>query len=190
MEINDPKVVDLFKEGKVGIFPTDTAYGIGCRMDDESALRKVFEIRNRPLEKALLVLVSSIDMAKEYVEISEDLEKNILEKYWPGGLTVILKCYQNRVPGIIRAEGDTLAVRLPNNNELVDVIKKVGVPIAAPSANYSGSSTPLRLSQVEESLTEKVDFVINGVCTMEGVSTIVDATGDQLKVIRQGVITL
>ncbi len=190
MEINDPEVIERFGKGEIGIFPTDTAYGIGCRMDNEESLKRVYEIRNRPMEKALLVLVASIEMAMEYVEISEDLRKNLLEKYWPGGLTVILRCYQDKVPGIIRANGPTLAVRLPDNEDVVHVIQKVGVPIAAPSANYSGAPTPVRLTEVDQTLIGKVDFVINGVCTMEGVSTIIDASNGKVEVVRQGVIKL
>jgi L-threonylcarbamoyladenylate synthase len=190
MEMNNPEIIERFKKGEIGIFPTDTAYGIGCRMDNEESLKKIYEIRNRPMEKALLVLVSSIEMAMEYVEISEELKKNLLEKYWPGGLTVILKCYQDKVPSIIRANGPTLAVRFPNNSDLSYVIQQVGVPIAAPSANYSGEPTPLKLAEVDQSLIEKVDFVINGVCTMEGVSTIIDASNGKMEIVRQGVLVL
>lgn len=178
------------KSGKVGIFPTDTAFGIGCRMDNEKAVKSVYEIRNRPEEKAFLVLVSSVSMAEKYVFIPEKIKKVIIEKYWPGGLTVILKCKKEKVLPIVRANGETLAVRMPNHKILRNIIEKVGVPIVAPSANFSGKPTPFKLSEVDDKLKAKVDFILSGVCTMEGVSTIIDATVRPWKIVRQGVVTV
>lgn len=190
MEIDDPLLVEKIKHGEVGIFPTDTAFGIGCRMDKPDSVSRIFDLRNRPREKAMLILVASIEMAREYVDIPNDTKEKLLEKFWPGGLTVILKCNTNKVPEVVRAAGDTLAVRLPDHKQLVELIKKVGFPLIAPSANYAGDTTPVRLSEVDSTLLSKVDFVINGVCTMEGVSTIVDVTDGQYKILRQGVVKL
>lgn len=181
------EVIESLKNGKVGIFPTDTAFGMGCRIDEVSAVERVYKLRKRPSEKALLALVSSIDMAKEYVEIDEKVLK-FANKYWPGGLTVVLKCYKDKVPSIVRAGGETLAVRVPDHLQIRDIIEKVGVPIVAPSANKSGKPTPFTIEEVDENLQREVDFVLPGVCTMKGVSTIVDATSTPIKVLRQGVV--
>lgn len=189
IRINNKDVIDKFKKGKIGIFPTDTAFGIGCRMDNEESVEKVFQIRNRPKEKAVLVLVSSIEMVKKYLdEIPQEVLDNILNKYWPGGVTVILKCKKEKVPSIVRSGGDTLAIRLPLHKEIVSIIEGVGVPIVAPSANISGVDTPYELKDVKENLKNKVDFVLSGVCTMKGVSTIIDCTNKEWKIIRQGVV--
>lgn len=187
---NLDEVIKLFKEGKIGVFPTDTAYGIGCRMDYESSVKKVFKVRNRPSEKALIALVDSLEMAKEYVFVDNDITEKLIKRYWPGGLTIILKCKKEKVLNVVRGGRETLAVRFPDNSVLREIISKIGVPIVAPSANYSGGKTPLKLSDVDPTLLSKVDFKLNGVCTMKGVSTIVDTTVSPWKVVRQGVVDI
>src|SRR5581483_12276708 len=106
------KAVRVFQSGGIVVFPTDTAFGIGCRLDREDSVRRLFEIRKRPETKPMLALVSSIEMAKEFVTISEEVQSQIIAKYWPGALTVILPCNTEKIPGIVRANGSTLAVRM------------------------------------------------------------------------------
>ena len=190
MENNIDDVVKKIKEGKIGIFPTDTAYGIGCRADNEEAVKKIYKIRNRPQEKALLILVSSVAMASEYAEVSVDVKEKLIDRYWPGGLTIILPCKTEKIPPAVRAGGPTIAIRLPNNPMICEVIEKVGVPVVAPSANFSGDPTPLSLEEVNKELLKEVDFVLPGVCTMKGISTIIDTTVSPWKVEREGVIQL
>ena len=153
---NVKNAIESLKSGKVGIFPTDTAFGIGCRMDDEKTVKRVYALRNRPAEKALLVLVSSIEMAERYVEIPENVKKKLIDRYWPGGLTIILKSKKEKVLQIVSAGGGTLAVRFPNNKVLCSIIDEVGVPIVAPSANLSGRPTPLKLSEVDKNLKQNI----------------------------------
>lgn len=181
---------ESLKGGEIGIFPTDTAYGIGCRIDNINSVRKIYKLRNRPEEKALLALVSSLDMAREYVTITEDVQKRLINKYWPGGLTIILNCNIEKVPGIVRANGETLAVRWPEHSQLCEIIEEVGVPIVAPSANFSGQSTPFSIDEVDRTLLKAVDFIIEGVCTMRGVSTIINATVNPWRIVRQGVVQI
>ncbi len=188
MELKDDLVIQNFKDGKIGIFPTDTSFGIGCRIDNQESIEKIFEIRNRPPQKALLALISSIEMAEEYVYVTPEAKIQLFKKYWPGGLTVILKCKKDKVPAIVRASGESLAIRLPDHTDLRRVIEAVGVPIIAPSANFSGGQTPVTLDMVEKDLVKEVDFVVDGRCTMEGVSTIIDTTVLPFKIIRQGVV--
>lgn len=181
------QAVSLLKEGKVGIFPTDTAFGIGCRIDDVDALKRVYAIRNRPKEKALLALVGSFEMAGQYVVFDENA-KSIADKFWPGALTIVLNCNTEKVPSIVRAEGKTLAVRMPDHEEILQVIEKVGVPIVAPSANFSGEATPFTLEMVSQQLIDQVDFVLTGMCKMNKVSTIVDGTTQPATLVREGAI--
>jgi L-threonylcarbamoyladenylate synthase len=129
-------------------------------------------------------------MAEEYVKIEKDVYENLIKKYWPGGLTIILKCKIDKVPDTVRAGGNTLAVRFPNHPVLQSIISSIGVPIVAPSANFSGAPTPARLDQVDIVLKDKVDFILPGMCTMEGVSTIIDCTKTPWKVLRKGVVDL
>lgn len=183
-------VVEVFKKGGIVIFPTDTAYGIGCRLDNEESVKKVYEIRNRPHEKAMIALVGSVEMAEIYVDIPDQVKEKLLNKYWPGGLTVIFNCKKDKVPAIVRSDGPTLAVRFADQKEIVETINLLGVPIIAPSANYSGEMTPTTLSEVDPTLLKKVDFVMNGMCTIKGVSTIVDTTVTPWKIVREGVVDI
>ena len=180
------QAVTLLKEGKIGVFPTDTAYGIGCRMDDEKSVKRVFEIRKRPEEKAMIVLVSSIKMAEEYAEFSTEVKEKIVDNYWPGPLTIVLPCKKNKVPSIVRADGEALALRLPDNPELLEIINQVGVPLIAPSANFSGEDTPFSSQEVDKELLKLVDFAIAGECTMKKVSTIIDCSSSKWSIIREG----
>lgn len=184
------KTIKVLRDGGVVIFPTDTAYGIGCRIDREDSVERIYRVRKRPEEKALLVLVSSFEMAKEYVVVNKRVENELLSKYWPGGLTVILPLKNEKVPSKVRAGGDTLAVRFPDHKDISKIIDAVGVPIVAPSANFSGEPTPTKLSEVNKDLQAQVDFVLSGVCTMKGVSTIIDATSSKWHIVRRGVIDI
>lgn len=184
------KTIEVLKQGGVVIFPTDTAFGIGCRIDDEESVKRVFDIKKRDYSKALLALVDSVQMAEEYVSIPYDVREKILSKYWPGGLTVFLKCNLKKVPSIVRSGGDSLAVRLPDHDDIRNVIKQVGVPILATSANFSGDPTPYSISEVNKELLSQVDFVLNGECTFRKQSTILDCTVIPWKVVREGAISL
>lgn len=182
------KAIAVLKQGGIVIFPTDTAFGIGCRIDAPESVKRVFDIKKRDYSKALLVLVESIEMAKEYALIPEDVEEKILNKYWPGGLTVFLKCNLEKVPSIVRSGGDILAIRLPDHKEIQNVITQVGVPILATSANFSGEPTPYAISEVNKELLSKVDFVLNGECTFRKQSTILDCTVNPWKIVREGAV--
>lgn len=190
MKQNIDKAIEIFRDGGVVIFPTDTAIGIGCIIDDENAVRRVYEIKKRDYKNPLLVLVDSIKMAEKYVEIPDDVKHTLLTKYWPGGLTVFFKCNLLTVPSIVRSGTNTLAVRFPDHKEIIEVINKVGVPIIATSANISGKETPYKISDVDNSLRSQVDFVMEGKCTFEQQSTIIDTTVAPWKIIREGAVKI
>lgn len=186
------KAIEILKRGGIVIFPTDTAYGIGCRIDNEESLKKLFEIRRRPKDKPLLVLVDSIKMAQDYLlPIPKKVKDNIVKNYWPGKLTIILKCNVNKIPSLVRAGKDALGVRFPNDPSLLELIRKVGVPIVAPSANFSGAKTPFRLEDLDPKLIELVDYVLKGnIDSSKKASTIIDCTAEPWKIVRQGAIKI
>ena len=110
-----PHAIELIKKGGIIIYPTDTAFGIGCRIDNEAAVSKLFSIRERPVNKATPVLFSSLEMAEEFVtDIPEDV-RPLLKKYWPGALTVILPADLKKVPSLIRGGGLGIGCRVPNH---------------------------------------------------------------------------
>src|SRR3990167_257366 len=105
------KAIDVMKQGGIVIFPTDTAFGIGCRMDDEKAVAKLFKIKKRPSDKAVPVLFENVPMVDEYVLPYDASIKRLMREYWPGALTIILPCRTSKVPSLVRGGGKTLGVR-------------------------------------------------------------------------------
>lgn len=186
---NIRQAIEILKNGGVGIFPTDTVFGIGCRMDDEKAVARLFSIKGRAAVKATPVLVSSIAMAEQFLQpIPEKVKKTLLERYWPGALTVIMPCLTEKVPSLVRGTGDTLGVRMPNHPLILHMIEEVGVPILGTSANFSGGATPSTEEALDKALIEKVDFVIPGTCPVGMSSTIIDVTVIPWKIVREGTV--
>ncbi len=189
MELSDiHDVVEMFQTGQVGVFPTDTAFGIGCVINNPASVGRIFEIRHRVETKPLLALVSSIEMAEEYVTIPNEVREKLIKKHWPGGLTIVLPCNTEKVTSTVRANGETLAVRLPKHEKLVKIIEKVGIPIVAPSANFAGEKTPYHLSEVDPLLIQEVDFVMTGECTVKAQSTIIDCSKKPWEIVREGAV--
>src|ERR1035437_3948795 len=96
------EAVKILNQGGIVIFPTDTVFGIGCRIDDENVTKRLFKIRKRPESQAIPVLVSDLEMAKKYVqEVSEDVINKLITPYWPGALTIVLKANKDRVINLL-----------------------------------------------------------------------------------------
>jgi L-threonylcarbamoyladenylate synthase len=185
------KAIEIFKNGGIVIFPTDTAIGIGCRIDNAQTVRKLFNIRKRPKTKAVPVLFSSINMVRKYVEeIPQDVE-DLMKKYWPGALTLVLHSDKVRVPLLVRGGGEALGVRIPDNKVIRTIIAELGVPILGPSANFSGEKTPFRFSDLNPKLVNSVDYVLNEEVNLgDNVSTVIDCTITPWKIIRQGAVRI
>lgn len=184
------KTIEILKRGGIVIYPTDTAYGIGCRMDNIESVKRIYDIKKRSYDNALLVLVDSVEMAEKYVEIPSEVKTKLVDKHWPGGLTIFLKIKKEKVPGIVTASSEILAVRLPDHKEIRHIIHEVGVPIIATSANISGQDTPYQYSDLDKEIVSHVDFVLHGECTYEKESTIIDTTVLPWKIIRLGAVEI
>src|SRR5258708_1766141 len=124
------EAVRILKQGGIVIFPTDTAFGIGCRIDDTDAVQRLFALRKRPETKAVPVLVSSLYMAQEYVqEIPEEVIEKLIKPYWPGALTIVLQSKINKVPSLVRGGGETIGLRVPDHLTTLALINGVGIPL-------------------------------------------------------------
>lgn len=182
------KGIEILKNGGIVIFPTDTAFGIGCRIDKESSIEKLFEIRNRPKTQAVPVLFDSTKMLEDYVEEIPEQVQNLMQKYWPGALTIVLPCKTDKVPALVRGGGLTLGVRVPNNRIVLELIKGVRAPILGPSANLHGKETPYRFEDLDPDLVRLTDFVIEGETSEGNVSTVIDCSVKPWKILRQGAV--
>jgi len=184
------RVIKVLKNGGIVIFPTDTAFGIGCRIDDEKAVDRLFAIRKRPKTQAMPVLVSSIEQALPYLDSPSDIVRHFMETYWPGALTIITLCNIGKIYSPIRGGGNTVGIRMPDHSDILTVIGAVGVPILGPSANMHGEKTPFSVDELDPKLVEQVDYVLPGTCTKREVSTVVDCTSDPYSILRQGAVKI
>jgi len=184
------QAIKVLKQGGIVIFPTDTAFGIGCRIDDHTAVDRLFAIRKRPRTQATPVLVASIDQALPYLDTPSDIVRQLMKKYWPGALTIVAPCKKNSIYSPIRGGGETIGIRMPDHSDVRTAISAVGAPILGPSANIHGKETPFLFDDLDPTLVQLVDYVLPGVCKEKVVSTVVDCTEEPYKIIRQGVVVL
>ncbi|MBI4999339.1 threonylcarbamoyl-AMP synthase [Candidatus Gottesmanbacteria bacterium] len=184
------QATEIIKRGGIVVFPTDTAFGVGCRMDDKKAVARLFKIRSRPETQAVPVLVSSIEMAQKYLLPIPNDVKNLMEKYWPGALTIVLPCKTESVPSLVRGQGLTLGVRMADHLVPLSIINSIGVPILGPSANFHGRPTPYKYEELDPEFTKLVDYVVPGECPTGMVSTVIDCSIKPWKIIRQGGVGL
>ena len=190
MENKLEKALEILKEGGIVVFPTDTAYGIGCRIDSEKAVERLFKIRKRPKTQAVPVLVSSIEMAQRHLKPFPEKVRELMKKHWPGGLTIVYPCQTEKIPSLVRGGGETLGIRMPNHQIALTLIQNLGLPIIGTSANFHGEPTPYKFEDLNQKLLREVDFVIKGKCPKGKVSTVVDCSKKPWRVLRQGTVEL
>ncbi|WP_066871775.1 L-threonylcarbamoyladenylate synthase [Clostridium mediterraneense] len=189
----DSKFLDeaakIIKDGGVVAFPTETVYGLGANALDPEAVIKIFKAKGRPQDNPLIVHVASKDIS-EYVEEIPELAVKLMDKFWPGPLTMILK-KKSIIPATTSANLDSIGIRMPDSEIALELIKRSGKPIAAPSANISGRPSPTDMERCIEDLDGKIDYILGGERSEVGVeSTIVDLTVNPPCILRPGGLTL
>lgn len=179
---------DELKNGKLVAFPTDTVYGVGCPAFDAAAVERLYRVKGRQANKPIPILVTGPEQLRLIAREITPLADKLIEKFWPGALTLILKRQPN-LPDAICAGGDTIAVRMPAHVQALAIIEEVGMPLATTSANKSGWQSPLDAQQVLLNLNGRIDLVLDaGPCPGGVDSTVVDATGDTIKILRETAI--
>lgn len=179
----------IIRSGGLVAFPTETVYGLGGNALDKDASHKIYAAKGRPSDNPLIVHIAEFGEIDDVaVDISDNARK-IMEKFWPGPLTVVLNKSQ-KVPYETTGGLDTVAVRMPEHKVARALIKEAGVPIAAPSANISGRPSPTVAKHVIEDMSDRIEMIIDGGQVGIGIeSTIVDMTGDVPMILRPGYIT-
>ncbi len=180
--------VDVLRGGGIVAFPTETVYGLGAPVTRVDALIKIFRVKGRPPDNPLIVHIATWDQLHEVAVVDSDTIERLGE-VWPGPVTVVLR--RRRVPDVVTAGRDTVAVRMPGHPAALALIELLGEPIAAPSANKAGKPSPTAAQHVVEDLDGDVDLVVDGGETFFGVeSTIVDLTGETPTLLRPGPLTV
>ncbi len=185
------KAIEVFRKGGIVIFPTDTVFGVGCRIDDEEAIEKFFLIKRKPKKSPVPILVDSTEMAQKYLKpVSSEVIDKLMKPYWPGGLTIVLPCVLEKVQKRLIGSGGTLGVRVPDHGTILKVIKSIGVPIIASSANFYGDKTPYRFFDIDKKFIALVDFALDGRCTKKIPSTVIDCSKKPWKILREGAVKI
>lgn len=173
-------------EGKLVAFPTETVYGLGGNAFNAQTVKKIYGAKGRPSDNPLIVHVSSKEDVYSLAETVPENAEKILDILCPGPITIILN-KSNLVPDVVTAGGKTVAIRFPENEIARELIKKSGVPVAAPSANLSGRPSPTTAAHVAEDLSDKIDYIIDGgPCRVGLESTVIDLTVTPPRILRPG----
>jgi L-threonylcarbamoyladenylate synthase len=180
----------VIRSGGLVAFPTETVYGLGADALNEAAVRRIFEVKGRPPDNPIIVHVADRDgvylLASEVPRAAEEL----ISRFWPGPLTLVLKRTE-LVPAVTCGGLETVAVRMPAHPVALELIREAGVPIAAPSANVSGSPSPTSAEHVLRDLGGKIEMVLDGGPAEIGVeSTVIDMTVDPPELLRPGGLPL
>lgn len=179
----------ILRKGGLVAFPTETVYGLGANAFDRKAVRKIFSAKGRPGDNPIIAHICSIGQLHVLAEKVPEKALLLAKRFWPGPLTLVLQ-KKKGVPEEITAGLSSVAVRMPENRIALELIKKAGVPVAAPSANLSGRPSPTKASHVIEDLIEKIDAVIDGGSVSIGIeSTVLDMTAGVARILRPGKIT-
>jgi L-threonylcarbamoyladenylate synthase len=181
MEIEEAQ--EKIQNGKIGVFPTETAYGIAADALDEEAVEKVYEVKQRPRSKPLTVICSSTEQVEEHAELTDE-ERRLVDKFMPGPLTLIVE-KRGHVPDNLN---EKFVFRI-SSSEIARKLAEDG-PITATSANISGESTSYSVEDISDELLEKVDFVLDaGELSSGPTSTIAEVNNSELVIHRRGPIS-
>ena len=183
------EAANIILSGGLCAVPTETVYGIACNGLDENAVDKIYSVKGRPSIKPLSLMVSDVSSIEKYCRTVPNQALLLAKKFWPGPLTIVLKAKKEVVPAIVRANGDTVGLRCPQNDLTLQLLREAGVPFAAPSANPSGLPSPLDAEMVVNYFDGKIDAVIDGgKCEFSRESTIIDMSSEPYRILRQGAL--
>lgn len=185
--MQEERIIFELKNGNLVIMPTDTVYGIIADATKEETIKKVFNAKERSFNKPLLVLVSDKNMLENLVsEISPKAEE-IISKYWPGPLTILFP-KKDEVSDILTASSPYIAIRMPNDKRLLNIIRKVNKPLISTSANITSKETITEVSQIEEKMKEKISYILDGGVVKNEASTIIKIENDKIEIVRAGLL--
>lgn len=183
------KAANILKKGGLVAFPTETVYGLGANALCKEAVKKIYQAKGRPSDNPLIIHIAEFSEIKPLVKKIPQKAKVLIDKFWPGPLTIVFE-KSPIIPEETSGGLNTVAIRMPKNKIAQQLIKVCGFPIAAPSANKSGSPSPTLANHVFDDLNSKIDMIIDGgMCDCGIESTVVDVTGDKIYILRPGSIT-
>ena len=178
--------IKVLKDGGLVAFPTDTVYGLGVDAESLGAVDRLYQVKKRPREKPFILFLAKKEGILDFVETIPLFAQRLMNKFWPGPLTLIFKASQICPPALLNEQRE-IAIRVPSHPIPQKLIEKNKILLGTTSANLSGGPSPLRANQINAHLTEEIDLLLDGGETLLGEeSTIVRATTSRLQLIREG----
>ena len=184
------QAVDLLDNGEVVAFPTETVYGLGAVATNERGVKKIFEAKGRPSDNPLIVHIGTIEEVSNFIEEIPENALKLMDTFWPGPLTVIMKAKHGVLAPSVTAGLNTVGMRMPNHEVALKLLRMLKKPVAAPSANRSGKPSPTKAIHVEEDLQGRIPLILDGGATGIGIeSTVLDVTVNPPVILRPGGVT-
>jgi L-threonylcarbamoyladenylate synthase len=181
-------VSEIVSKGGVAAFPTETFYGLGVKYNDIGALEKLYELKGRPKKRAMPVIIGDRKMLALICSPLNRIEEQVAERFWPGPLTLLVAVRED-LPELITAGTGKVAVRIPGKSFALELARSLDFPITATSANISGKPPAESAGEVVRYFGNRLDIIIDGGKTLGGKpSTIIDATGGKIEIVRHGAI--
>ena len=179
------RLVEVINNGNIAVVPTDTVYGIIGDATNIDVIHKVYEVKKRNYSKPLILMVSSIDMLEKYVLEVNDIEKKLIDRYWPGKLTILFK-KNNNVDDLITSGSNLVGIRYPDNKELNELMDKLNKPLISTSCNISSKEVITSIDMLEEDISKHVSYVYDGGILSDTSSTIARVNDGKIEIIRDG----
>ena len=183
--MNYELLCNLINNGELAIVPTDTVYGIIADATNEEAIRKVYFAKHRSFSKPLIIMVSSIDMLRRYVKDISSVEQKLIEKYWPGRLTILFK-KNNEISNLLTNGGEYIGIRLPDNKDLCALMNMLNKPLISTSANISDNMTITEITMLEDELKNNISYIVDGGVLNDLPSTLVKVEDGNIIFLREG----
>lgn len=191
-DANDPAIIraaTLLRAGELVAFPTETVYGLGANALGASAVARIFLAKGRPSHNPLIVHVGDLAAARDLVIEWTPMAEKLATRFWPGPLSIVLR-KQSRIPALVTAGLETVALRVPAHPVALALLRATGLPIAAPSANRSEAVSPTTAQHVAEGLGDRIPLILDGGATAVGIeSTVIDLTGASPRLLRPGMVS-
>jgi len=175
---------DLLAEGKVGIIPTDTVYGLCTNALDREGIKRIYRIKRRDIKKPLVLFVKDKGEIEKY-GVLNDTARKLIDSFIPGPITIVLKRREG-APKISLRDIDTIGIRIPDEEFVINLLKNLDFPLATTSANLSGEETPKDISSLKKTFSGIVDFIVDGGEKRGTPSTVVSIIGEDVKILREG----
>ena len=185
----EKNIASILLSGGVGVIPTDTLYGLVGSAFDIETVERIYRLRQRELNKPMIILISSLDELEDFGVVLNDDSKKILESFWPGKVSVVLSCENEKMQHLSRG-GKTLAFRLPKDETLSRLLKKTG-PLVAPSANLAGKKPAHTCAEAKGYFGEKIDFYVDAGKLESQPSTLIEIGNNGIiKILREGAVII